>query len=125
LRAQCRHALHHRTRRRYCAVQSCRWWTRDREEPRVECENEVRRVIAESRETFLRPFPVQGVLHVVAFVKLCERRSDSFLEWSDRFKRPASRVWPNTERSAAQIYFLWSVSTAGRVAARTDFHAGF
>src|SRR6185295_14632732 len=93
------------------------------EEPRVECENEVRRIAADPREAFCVPFSVQGVVHVVALVELRQRRSDSFLERSDRFKRLAPRVWPNAERSAASIYFFGSVSTAGTVASRADLYA--
>src|SRR6185503_4291042 len=125
LRAQCRNTLHHRSRYRHGAVQSCRWWTGDREEPRIECENELRRTVAESREAPCEAFPVSSVVYAIASLQLRQRRSDSFFEWSDRFKRPSARIWPNAKRSASSIYFLGSVSTAGPVEARADSDARF
>ena len=48
-------------------------------------------------------------------VQLRQRRSDSFLEWSDRSKQSATGVWANAKRSTTSLYFRGCVRSAVRI----------
>ncbi len=82
-------------------------------------QNEIRRVAGEFGEAFCESLSVPRVVHVVAIVQLCQRRSDPVFQWTDRFERSPAGVWSNAKRSASSVYFLGSVSTAvGRARCR-------